>query len=171
MRIRLQPFQIGIMFQIGNGENEGGKKKMRRTKSKSCNGVSMKTCHQCKLKNCEVKMCCCLCANRKSLTDGKYCWKCLKNRYGMKDMTKFFRKIGNFFSQVDPNWICPKCLGNCNCRLCKRTREEEGNAIPSRTHIWRRSDYTHIDWSDTPVNEVFTFKLDRGKRKINVMVI
>ncbi|XP_071704333.1 uncharacterized protein [Rutidosis leptorrhynchoides] len=70
-----------------------------------------KTCHQCRQKTLDFSADCKNNANGKPCTL-KYCYTCLKNRYGEK---------AEVVKSLD-GWSCPRCRGLCNCSFCMKKR-------------------------------------------------
>lgn len=84
----------------------------KRRKKKIITEKENRTCHQCKSKTNKLKIECCWCKK------GIYCYTCLINRYSIKIMD-VFTPFGGEYKQ-NPNWMCPKCFGFCNCASCKK---------------------------------------------------
>ena len=84
-----------------------------RVSEKVYNSGSGTTCHQCRQKTSDTKTICR--SGHCQGIRGMFCGVCLLNRYG-EDARKALK---------DPNWICPPCVGVCNCSIC-RTRLGKG---------------------------------------------
>ena len=78
-----------------------------RVSEKIYNSESGTTCHQCRQKTSDTKTICR--SGHCQGMRGMFCGVCLLNRYG-EDARE---------ALVDPNWVCPPCLGACNCSICR----------------------------------------------------
>ncbi|VFQ99934.1 unnamed protein product [Cuscuta campestris] len=90
-----------------------------------------RTCHQCRQKTMDIMSGC------KNIKDGKpctiqFCHKCLLNRYGEK---------AEEVATTD-DWICPKCMGICNCSFCMKKRGYQPTGI--LVHTAKATGFTSV---------------------------
>ncbi|KAJ2706591.1 hypothetical protein FB645_001466 [Coemansia sp. IMI 203386] len=85
---------------------------IRRVGGRLYDPVKGSTCHQCRQKTTDEKICC--------TSDGcnvMFDIHCLNIRYEDEaDRTKAAGKVSS--------WVCPKCTGKCNCSFCRRKQNK-----------------------------------------------
>ncbi|KAJ1642110.1 hypothetical protein J3B02_001135 [Coemansia erecta] len=85
---------------------------VRRVGGRIYDPVKGSTCHQCRQKTIDEKICC-----TNSGCNVMFDIHCLNIRY--EDEADRTREAGK-----ESSWICPKCTGKCNCSFCRRKQNK-----------------------------------------------
>ncbi|XP_070661003.1 uncharacterized protein [Malus domestica] len=88
-----------------------GKQRVRAVAGQIYDSKKGVSCHQCRQKMTEkltALAASCKNVKAKGICPIQFCHKCLWNRYGLKAEQV----------ELEEDWKCPKCQGNCNCSIC-----------------------------------------------------